>query len=179
MFHDLSVECFTPGRPTLEAVKAFTRHLFASFIYDPVATEIATPLSQALAQGRGVCQDFAHLAIASLRSLGLPARYVSGYVETVLSAGQQRLQGADASHAWFSLWLPDLGWVDCDPTNGCLVADCHVAICHGRDFADISPVTGVILGGGHQGQGVEVDVIPEREWLVHSPWWPQPTAIPQ
>lgn len=166
---------FTDGADALAALAAFTDKIFKEFTYDPAATDIATPVAEVVANKRGVCQDFAHVGIAALRSLGFPARYISGYLETVPPEGQTRLQGADASHAWLAVWLPNLGWVDVDPTNGCIVADRHIATCVGRDFADVSPVTGVILGGGNQTQSVEVDVIPESEWGVNTPWWPLDT----
>jgi len=151
---------FPPGRPFLDAVMDLTRRIHDEFVYDPRATTIATPLSQVLEARRGVCQDFAHLQIGCLRALGLPCRYVSGYLLTRPPAGKPRLQGADASHAWVSVHLPDFGWVDFDPTNGLMPGEQHVTIACGRDFADVTPVRGVILGGGPHELTVEVDVSP-------------------
>jgi transglutaminase-like putative cysteine protease len=149
---------FPAGRPFLDAVMGLTRRIHDEFAYDPRATTIATPLAEVLEARRGVCQDFAHLQIACLRSLGLPARYVSGYLLTRPPPGRPRLVGADASHAWISVPLPDFGWVDFDPTNGLMPGEQHVTVAAGRDFADVTPVSGVILGGGHHELKVEVDV---------------------
>jgi transglutaminase-like putative cysteine protease len=128
-----------------------------------VATSVATPLEEVWARRRGVCQDFAHLAIASLRSLGLPARYVSGYLRTHTSPGKERLVGADASHAWFSVYGPSVGWVDFDPTNNLLPAEEHITVAYGRDFSDVGPVSGIITGGGHHEVKVSVNVEPLTE----------------
>ena len=155
---------FPAGRPLLDAALDLTHRIHTGFTYDTEATSIATPVAEVLATRRGVCQDFAHLMLACLRSLGLPARYVSGYLETTPPAGQPRLRGADASHAWCAVHDPALGWLDCDPTNGCLVGERHVTLAWGRDYADVSPVTGIVLGGGAHGVGVAVDVIPDSEW---------------
>jgi transglutaminase-like putative cysteine protease len=149
---------FAPGRPFLDAVMDLTRRVQAEFEYDPRATTITTPVAEVLAARRGVCQDFAHVTIGCLRSLGLPCRYVSGYVLTRPPPGRSRLVGADASHAWCSVHLPDFGWVDFDPTNGLAPTDQHVTVACGRDFADVTPVRGVILGGGAHELAVEVDV---------------------
>ena len=151
---------FPPGRPLLDAVMDLTRRIHADFVYDPRATTIATPLSQVLEARRGVCQDFAHLQLGCLRSLGLPARYVSGYLQTRPPPGRPRLVGADASHAWVSIHLPDFGWIDFDPTNGLMPGEQHVTLACGRDFADVTPVRGVILGGGTHELVVKVDVSP-------------------
>jgi transglutaminase-like putative cysteine protease len=151
---------FPADRPFLDAVMDLTRRIHEEFVYDPRATTIATPLSQVLEAKRGVCQDFAHLQIGCLRSLGLPCRYVSGYLLTRPPPGRDRLVGADASHAWVSVHMPDFGWVDFDPTNGVLPAEQHVTVACGRDFADVTPVRGVILGGGAHELRVEVDVAP-------------------
>jgi transglutaminase-like putative cysteine protease len=135
------------------------QRVHTDFTYHPGFTTISTPLSEVLASRRGVCQDFAHLAIACLRSLGLAARYVSGYLETLPLPGEQKLQGADESHAWFSVYLPDNGWVDFDPTNNQIPLDQHITTAWGRDFSDVTPLKGVIYGGdpGHQLR-VSVDV---------------------
>jgi transglutaminase-like putative cysteine protease len=149
---------FVPGRAFLEAVMELTTRIHGELTYDPRATTIATPLQQVLEQRRGVCQDFAHLQIACLRALGLPCRYVSGYLQTRPPPGRPRLVGADASHAWVSVHLPDFGWIDFDPTNGSTPGEQHVTLACGRDFADVTPVRGVILGGGAHELKVEVDV---------------------
>ena len=132
----------------LEAAYDLTRRIYEDFEYAQGATSIATPLAEVMRVRRGVCQDFAHLEIAMLRSLGLPARYVSGYVRTRPAPGRQQLTGADASHAWAALYCPGFGYIDLDPTNGTIPHDEHVTLAWGRDFGDVSPVKGVILGGG-------------------------------
>ncbi|MFV0306297.1 MAG: transglutaminase N-terminal domain-containing protein [Desertimonas sp.] len=150
---------FTPGRPVLDAARDLTHTIFSTFTFDPRVTEIWTPISAVLAGRRGVCQDFAHLAIAVLRSRGLAARYVSGYIETTPPEGQPRLVGADATHAWCSLWIPDIGWVDIDPTNDHVPISRHVTVAWGRDYGDVAPVRGVVIGpAATQGLSVAVDV---------------------
>ncbi|MFZ6770861.1 transglutaminase family protein [Undibacterium sp. Di26W] len=151
---------FTPGRPLLDAALDLTSRIFDDFEFDGNATDIATPLEQVLAGRRGVCQDFAQLMIGGLRSLGLPARYVSGYIQTHPPAGQPRLIGADASHAWVAVFCPELGWVDFDPTNRCLVQSEHLTLGWGRDFSDVTPMRGVVLGGGAHELQVSVTVTP-------------------
>jgi transglutaminase-like putative cysteine protease len=151
---------FARDRPVLEAVRDLTSRIRADFLYDTSATEIATPVAEVLRRRRGVCQDFAHLEIALLRSLGLPARYVSGYLLTQPPPGKPKLIGADASHAWISTFVPDYGWVDFDPTNDLIPAGEHVTVARGRDFADVTPIKGVILGGGKHEVTVGVDVAP-------------------
>jgi transglutaminase-like putative cysteine protease len=150
---------FPGGRPLLEAVQDLMQRVHREFTYDPGFTTITTPLSVVLASRRGVCQDFAHLAIACLRSLGLAARYVSGYLETLPLPGQEKLPGADDSHAWFSVFLPEAGWMDFDPTNNQIPQYQHITTAWGRDFGDVTPLKGVIYGGdpGHRLQ-VSVDV---------------------
>jgi len=137
---------FTPGRPIVDAARAFCHEIFSTFEYDPAFTDVSTPLSAVLAARRGVCQDFAHLAVSGLRMLGLAARYVSGYIETTPPPGTARLIGADASHAWCSLWVPDIGWVDFDPTNDRLPTHRHITVAWGRDYGDVPPVRGVVIG---------------------------------
>lgn len=155
---------FPPGRPVLVGVVALTARIFEEFKFDPRATDVATPVAEVLRKRAGVCQDFAHLKIACLRSLGLPARYVSGYLETAPPPGQKRLVGADASHAWVSVFCgDDAGWVDADPTNNLLPGERHITVAWGRDFADVSPLRGVTLGAGGQRLEVAVDVLPENE----------------
>ncbi|HKQ69013.1 MAG TPA: transglutaminase family protein [Polyangiaceae bacterium] len=151
---------FAAGRPLLEAVLDLTRRIFTEFVYDPTATQVSTPIAEVLENRRGVCQDFAHLMIGCLRSLGLPARYVSGYLLTTPPPGKARLVGADASHAWVSTYFPDIGWVDFDPTNNLMQSSQHVTVAFGRDFRDVSPLRGVILGGGRHALKVSVDVSP-------------------
>lgn len=155
---DYAQAAFPKGAPLLVGARELTRRIFADFKYDPKATTVATPLEEVLRERRGVCQDFAHLAIASLRSLGLPARYVSGYLRTRPPEGKERLVGADASHAWFSVFSPGLGWVDFDPTNNLLPAGEHITVAYGRDFGDVSPVAGILSGGGEHELTVNVDV---------------------
>ncbi|HYD68105.1 transglutaminase family protein [Azospirillum sp.] len=149
---------FAPGRPVLDAAFDLTRRIHADFQYDPAATTVSTPLAQVLAMRRGVCQDFAHLQIACLRAMGLAARYVGGYLLTRPPPGQAKLVGADASHAWVSVWIPGRGWVDLDPTNDMLVGDEHVTCAWGRDYEDVSPVKGQVVGGGEHALTVSVDV---------------------
>lgn len=151
---------FTKGRPVLAAAADLCRRIHREFVFDPKATTISTPLAEVLENKRGVCQDFAHLAIASLRAMGLPARYISGYLRTHPPAGKPRLQGVDASHAWASCFVPGFGWVDFDPTNDCFTALDHITVAIGRDFSDVSPVRGIITGGGKHSVGVGVDVEP-------------------
>ncbi|MBH2019774.1 transglutaminase family protein [Polaromonas sp.] len=151
---------YTRGRPQLDAALDLTQRIFDEFEFDDTATDISTPLEEVLKGRRGVCQDFAQLMIGCLRSLGLPARYVSGYILTHPPAGQPRLIGADASHAWVSVFCPGLGWVDFDPTNRCLVQHDHITLGWGRDFSDVTPMRGVVLGGGEQDLEVRVTVTP-------------------
>ncbi len=150
---------FPPGRPWLEAVLDLTHRIHADFRYDTNATTTATPLRDVLELRRGVCQDFAHLQIGCLRSVGLAARYVSGYLLTAPPPGQPRLVGADASHAWLSVFGPDAGWIDFDPTNNQIPSDKHITLAWGRDYNDVSPIKGVILGGGQHTVTVSVDVV--------------------
>ena len=166
---DYAAPSLPSGRPVLEGALDLTRRIHREFRYDNKATTLSTPLHQVLAERRGVCQDFAHLMIGCYRSLGLAARYVSGYVLTHPAPGQPRLVGADASHAWVSVYCPRLGWVDFDPTNDMIPSDQHITLAWGRDFDDVSPVKGVILGGGSHRMTVSVDVAPlETRVAVHS-----------
>jgi transglutaminase-like putative cysteine protease len=155
---DYARPSFPPHRPILEAALDLTRRIYNDFKFDSTATDISTPVSHVLAERRGVCQDFAHLAIACLRGFGLPARYVSGYLLTFPPPGMEKLQGADASHAWISVWAPEVGWVDFDPTNGVMPTEEHVTLAYGRDYEDVSPISGVLLGGSRQTMTVAVDV---------------------
>lgn len=154
---------FPPGRPLLEAVADLNQRIYREFKYDPHFTTVATPLDEVLSERRGVCQDFAHLAIACLRALGLAARYVSGYLETLPPPGQARLVGADASHAWLAVYVPGVGWAEFDPTNNCMPREKHVTLAWGRDYGDVAPLRGVMTGGGSHALKVAVDVEPNPE----------------
>jgi transglutaminase-like putative cysteine protease len=151
-------ESFVRDTPLLAGARDLTRRIFEDFKFDPRATTVATPLEEVWEKRRGVCQDFAHLGIACLRSLGLPAQYVSGYLRTHPPEGQPRLVGADASHAWFRVFCPGTGWVDFDPTNNVQPAGEHIIVAYGRDYGDVSPVAGILTGGGEHAVRVSVDV---------------------
>ena len=163
-FADYARASFAPGRPLFDAAHELNLRMFSDFIYDGDSTEVSTPAVQALAQRRGVCQDFAHIMIACLRTMGLPARYVSGYLLTQPAPGQERLLGADASHAWVSVYLPGAegtgDWTDFDPTNGRQPGEDYVTLATGRDFADVSPIRGVLHGGARHRLKVGVTVQP-------------------
>lgn len=149
---------FVPGRPILEAAVELRQRIHADFIYDPQATDVRTSVAEAFELRRGVCQDFAHVLVGCLRSIGLPARYVSGYVRTLPRPGQVKLAGSDESHAWASVYCGEAGWVDLDPTNDCIPATDHVTVGWGRDYSDVPPVRGVTHGGGRHSVRVAVDV---------------------
>jgi transglutaminase-like putative cysteine protease len=152
---------FAPGRPVLEGALDLMRRMHADFAYDAEATHVTTLPAEAFALRRGVCQDFAHVMIAGLRTLGLPARYVSGFLRTIAPPGAARLEGADATHAWVQIWCgPDFGWQGLDPTNALAEADAHILIGVGRDYADVAPLDGVIVTHGAQALDVAVDVTP-------------------
>ncbi len=158
---DYARSSFPPGRPIYEAGLDLSRRIHADFAYDKAVTEVATPPEVAFAKRGGVCQDFAHIMIAALRGLGLPALYVSGYIRTIPPPGKPRLVGADASHAWAQLWCGrEFGWLGLDPTNAIPVGDDHIVVAVGRDYADVAPVEGVIVSSGGQALDVEVDVTP-------------------
>jgi transglutaminase-like putative cysteine protease len=182
-FVDYAADAFAPQRPLLEGAVALMSRLHGDITYAPGETSVATPTTEVLSRRRGVCQDFAHVMIACLRSRGLAARYVSGYLHSRPPArapqtdsaaaavagdvraaardeARQRLVGHDASHAWVAVYAPPFGWVELDPTNGCHVGIDHVAIAWGRDFGDVSPLRGVIIGGGRHGLAVRVAVVP-------------------
>lgn len=151
---------FPPGRPVLAGGLDLKRRIKAEFAYDPTATDVTTPTRQAFELKRGVCQDFAHVMIAGLRWLGLPAAYVSGYLRTTPPPGRPRLEGADAMHAWVALWCgPDVGWRGLDPTNAIPAGVDHIPIAFGRDYADVSPIDGVIVAAGGHALEVAVDVV--------------------
>lgn len=161
---DYARESFAPGRPLLEAAAELMTRIHADFVYDPDATTVSTPAPEAFAARHGVCQDFAHIMISGLRGLGLPAAYVSGYLRTIPPPGRPRLEGADATHAWVSLWCgATAGWIGLDPTNAILVQDDHIVLAVGRDYSDVAPIDGIILAPGVQTLKVEVDVAPEAE----------------
>jgi transglutaminase-like putative cysteine protease len=151
---------FTPARPILAAALDLTSRIYEEFEYAPTSTSISTPTCDVLKQRRGVCQDFAHLQITALRSLGLAARYVSGYLVTMPPPGKPKLVGADASHAWLSIFCPGHGWIDLDPTNNLIPQERHVTIGWGRDYSDVCPIQGVLTGGGAHVLTVSVDVTP-------------------
>ena len=163
-FTAYAAEDFPPGRSIVEAADALSRRIRREFTYDPESTSVSTPAIKAFAARRGVCQDFAHIMIAGLRGLGLPAAYVSGYIRTLPPPGKPRLDGADATHAWVDLWCGyGLGWIGFDPTNALIVAGDHIVLATGRDYADVAPIGGVVLGPGDQKIAVAVDVIPADE----------------
>lgn len=157
---DYAAPSFVPRRALIAGAADLMHRIHEDFEFDRSATTVTTPLREVLAQRRGVCQDFAHLMIGALRGIGLPARYVSGYILTDPPPGHARRIGADASHAWVSVFDPAAGWIDFDPTNDCLADDEHVTLAWGRDFSDVTPVRGVILGGGEQALDVRVTVAP-------------------
>lgn len=165
---DYARPSFSDERPFFSCVRDLTERIYRDFTYDPRFTEVATPLEEVLQHRRGVCQDFAHLAIGCLRSLGYPARYVSGYLETEPPPGTEKLEGADASHAWFSAYSPAEGWADFDPTNNLMAMEQHITTAWGRDYADVTPLKGSVLGGGSSHQlEVAVDVqrvAPQQAW---------------
>ena len=158
-FSGYALESFTPKRPLIDALTELTQRIHKDFKFDPKATTVSSPLHEVFKGRRGVCQDFAHLEIACLRALGLAARYVSGYVETAPPPDKERLIGADASHAWLAVFCPGCGWIDLDPTNNQVRPPNHITLAWGRDYSDISPIRGVILGGGDHSLKVAVDVI--------------------
>lgn len=158
---DYAAESFAPGRDAFEAVRELTSRIRRDFAFKPGVTSVSTPVAQVMAQRAGVCQDFSHVMISGLRAHGVPARYVSGYIRTRPRPGEERRRGSDVSHAWVAVWLgPALGWVEFDPTNDLVVATEHVVLGHGRDYADVSPVRGVLLGGGRHSVTVGVDLEP-------------------
>lgn len=157
---DYAAQSFPAGTPIHVGAYELTRRIFREFTFDPTATDISTPIADVFETRRGVCQDFAHLALACLRAQRIPARYVSGYILTEPPPGKPKLQGTDASHAWISVWSPGVGWVDFDPTNGVQVANHHITIAYGRDYDDVSPISGVLIGGGEHTVTVGVDVSP-------------------
>jgi transglutaminase-like putative cysteine protease len=157
-------QSFWPGRGVVDAASDLMRRIHTDFTYDSDATDVRTPPAKAFTVKRGVCQDFAHIMICGLRGLGLSARYVSGYLRTIPPAGQPRLEGADATHAWVSVWCgQESGWIGFDPTNDIIVQDDHIMLASGRDYSDVAPIDGIILAPGKQTLTVEVDVVPQAE----------------
>ncbi len=161
--------CFPRGAPLLRCVDGLMHRIHDELTFDPKATTVSTPVMEVWKNRRGVCQDFAHLFLSCVRSLGLSARYVSGYLLTVPPPGKDRLIGADASHAWVAVHCPGYGFVDMDPTNATLVGEEHVTLSWGRDYDDVIPLRGVLLGGGHHELHVSVTVLPEGERAVPRP----------
>ncbi len=151
-------ESFFPSRPIMDAMLDLNQRINTDFSFTPGFTEISTPLREVFKEKKGVCQDFAHFGLACARSMGLAARYVSGYIETIPPPGQPKLVGADASHAWIAIYIPDVGWVEFDSTNNLLVNDQHIRVATGRDFGDLIPMKGVVYSGGGQTMDVSVDV---------------------
>jgi transglutaminase-like putative cysteine protease len=160
---------FPPRRPILTGAMELMNRIHQDFRYDTTVTDVSTPLDRVFEIRAGVCQDLAHVGIAAMRAIGLPARYVSGYLLTAPPPGKSRLLGADASHAWFSVWAPPFGWVDLDPTNNVLAGESHVTASWGRDYGDVAPVAGIILGGHDHVVEVGVDVIPVDQALPELP----------
>ena len=152
------LKSFVPGRPIIEAMLEFNSRIYRDFEYKAGYTDISTPLESLLAEKKGVCQDFAHITLACLRSIGLAGRYVSGYIETIPIPGKKKLKGADASHAWIAIYVPDLGWIEFDPTNNLLVGDRHIRVAVGRDFKDVVPLKGIVYTSGGHKLKVSVDV---------------------
>jgi transglutaminase-like putative cysteine protease len=155
---DYAQQSFEPSKSLYESVEEFMGRIFSDFSFVSGFSDISTPVEEVFLQRKGVCQDFAHLAITALRSLGLAVRYVSGYLETMPPEGETKLFGVDASHAWFSVFIPGFGWFDFDPTNNIIPAHQHIVLGYGRDFADCSPMQGVVLGSGSSYLNVMVDV---------------------
>jgi transglutaminase-like putative cysteine protease len=166
-FADYAKTSFEPQRPILDAVTDLTRRIHEDLTFDNTATNVTTPVAEVYHGRRGVCQDFAHFEIACLRSQGLPARYVSGYLETDPPPGQPKLRGVDASHAWVSFYCPGLGWLDVDPTNNCFPSLRHITTGWGRDYDDVCPIRGVLVGGQSQKLTVSVDVNALGPWDGH------------
>jgi transglutaminase-like putative cysteine protease len=152
--------CLLPNVTLFEAVLDLIKKIYTEFKFKSGATNVNTPLKTVLKERKGVCQDFSHLAIACLRSVGIPAKYVSGYIETLAPKGKPKLEGSDASHAWISVYIPEMGWCEFDPTNNMIPEQRHIITAYGRDFADVSPLKGIIFSSGEHKVKVEVDVIP-------------------
>jgi transglutaminase-like putative cysteine protease len=152
-----------PDKPIFEATNELMQRIFKDFTFDSHFSTIATPLDEVMKAKKGVCQDFAQIGIACLRSIGLPARYVSGYIETLPPPGKEKLVGTDASHAWFSVYIPKFGWVDFDPTNNQIPKNQHITVSYGRDYYDVPPLKGVLYGSGNSKMKVSVDIRPVKQ----------------
>lgn len=163
---EYALKSFTPKRPIMEAMLDLNTRIFKDFAFTPGFTDISTPLQKVFDHKKGVCQDFAHFSLACLRSLGLSARYVSGYIETLPPPGKPKLIGSDASHAWIAIYIPEHGWVEFDATNNLLVNDKHIRVAVGRDFADVTPLKGIVYSGSEQEMKVSVDVTNLEEELL-------------
>ena len=167
---DYAASSFTPGRPVLDGAIDLMNRIKAEFVYEIGATTATTTAPMSFALRRGVCQDFSHIMISGMRSLGLPAAYVSGYLRTVQRPGEARLEGADAMHAWVMAWCGDeAGWIGLDPTNGMLAGNDHVVLAIGRDYADVAPIDGVIVASGGQRIEVSVQVVPLQPVAAGAP----------
>jgi len=151
---------FKPTRPVFEAAYELMQRIYTDFEFNTKVTNVATPIKDVMQQKKGVCQDFAQIAIACVRAVGLPARYVSGYIETLPPPGKEKLIGTDASHAWFSVYIPYFGWVDFDPTNNQIPQNQHLVVAYGRDYYDVPPLKGVIYSTGKNKMKVAVDIRP-------------------
>ncbi|MEC7568403.1 MAG: transglutaminase family protein, partial [Bacteroidota bacterium] len=151
-------ESFKPKRSVFEAAEELMQRIYTDFKFVSGFTSVSTPIDVVMEERKGVCQDFAQIAIACIRAIGLPARYISGYIETLPPPGQEKLIGADASHAWFSIFIPGFGWVDFDPTNNQIPGDQHLVVGWGRDYYDVPPLKGVVYGSGKSRLSVEVDI---------------------
>ena len=160
---DFTKISFPEGKPLLQCALDLIARINKEFTYDKEATTVDTPVDKVLASKKGVCQDFAHLAISAFRSMGLPARYISGYLETLPPPGKTKLVGVDASHAWLSLYVPGLSWVDLDPTNNLIPGENHITVAWGRYYGDVTPVKGVLMGGGMHTLTVTVDVAEQKD----------------
>ena len=159
---DYALTSFKPERSIFDAANDLMKRIFTDFKFDPKFSTVATPLDEVMKEKKGVCQDFAHIAIACVRAVGLPARYVSGYIETLPPPGKEKLVGTDASHAWFSIYIPEFGWVDFDPTNNQIPKDQHITVAYGRDYYDLPPLKGIIYGSGTSKMEVSVDIRPAK-----------------
>jgi transglutaminase-like putative cysteine protease len=156
---DFAKDCLTPTTPLFEGISKLSAKIFKQFQFKSGFTSVNTPLKTVLKERKGVCQDFSHLAIACLRSMGFAARYVSGYIETLPPKGKPKLQGSDASHAWISVYIPDMGWCEFDPTNNIIPQEKHIITAYGRDYSDVAPLKGIIFSSGEHKVKVDVDVI--------------------
>lgn len=166
LFKEYASISFRKNRSVFEASNELMKRIFTDFKFDPSFSTVATPINEVMKAKKGVCQDFAQVAIACIRAVGLPARYVSGYIETLPPPGKEKLVGTDASHAWFSVYIPDFGWVDFDPTNDQIPKNQHITTAFGRDYYDVPPLKGVIYGSGKNTMKVSVDIRPFKEELV-------------